>query len=183
PALIDIGRIGELAFIRREKDRLIIGAATRHADVADSTEVKTALPALAALAGLIGDPAVRHKGTLGGSLANNDPAADYPASVLALGATVRTAGRSIAADDFFTGMFATALKDGEIVTEVAFPLPQQAGYAKFPNPASRYALVGVFVARFANGVRVAVTGAAPCVFRSPEMERVLSKSFSPDAVA
>jgi len=183
PALIDIGRIGALSFIRREKDKLVIGAGTRHADVADSAEVKAAVPALAVLAGQIGDPAVRHKGTLGGSLANNDPAADYPAAALALGARVRTTRRVIDAREFFTGLFETALEEGEIITEVAFPVPERTGYAKFPNPASRYALVGVFVAKFRDAVSVAVTGAAPCVFRHTEMERALARSFSPDAVA
>jgi carbon-monoxide dehydrogenase medium subunit len=145
--------------------------------------VRGAIPALSHLAGQIGDPAVRHKGTLGGSIANNDPAADYPAGVVGLGATVRTTARSIAADEFFTGMFETALEPGEIVTEIAFPIPRRAGYAKFPNPASRYATVGVFVAAFANHVRVAVTGAAPCVFRFAEMEAALVKNFTPEAVA
>ena len=180
--LIDIARIASLSFIRREANALIIGAGTRHADVAASTEVKGTIPALAHLAGEIGDPAVRHKGTLGGSIANNDPAADYPAAVLALGATIKTAKRSINADAFFTGMFDTALEPGELITEVSFPLPRRAGYAKFPNPASRYAMVGVFVADFGNGVRVAVTGAAPCVFRLTAMETALTKSFVPDAV-
>jgi len=181
--LIDISRIASLSFIRREGNVLVIGAGTRHADVAASPEVKNAIPALAFLAGEIGDPAVRHRGTLGGSIANNDPAADYPAGVLALGATIKTATRSIKADDFFTGMFETALEPGEIITEVSFPLPRRAGYAKFPNPASRYAMVGVFVADFGNAVRVAVTGAAPSVFRMTEMEAALSRQFTPEAVA
>jgi len=180
--LIDIARIESLQFIRREGSALVIGAATRHADVAASPDVRASIPALATLAGLIGDPAVRHKGTLGGSIANNDPAADYPAAVLALGATVKTTRRTIAGDAFFTGMFETALEEGEIITEVAFPLPERAGYAKFPNPASRYALVGVFVAKFRSAVSVAVTGAASCVFRQEEMERALSKRFAPDSV-
>jgi len=183
PVLVDISRIKELAFIRVSSDAVVIGAATKHADVASSAEVRRAVPALASLAAHIGDPAVRAMGTIGGSIANNDPAADYPASALGLGATVKTARRSIAADDFFTGMFSTALEDGEIVTEVSFPIPERAGYAKFPNPASRYAMAGVFVAKTKNGVRVAVTGAAPCVFRVPEMEAALAKNFTPDAVA
>jgi carbon-monoxide dehydrogenase medium subunit len=182
-ALIDVSRIKELSFVRREGDTLVIGAGTRHADVAASADVRTAVPALAHLASLIGDPAVRHKGTLGGSLANNDPAADYPAAVLALNATIRTTRKTIAADQFFTAMFQTALEDGELITQVAFPLPKRAGYAKFPNPASRYALVGVFVGEFDSAVRVAVTGGAPCVFRVPEMERALARRFSPDTVA
>ena len=182
-ALIDLSRIAELAFIRHDKGPLVIGAGTRHADVAASSHAQTLIPALSMLAGLIGDPAVRHKGTIGGSLANNDPAADYPAAVLALNATVKTSRRSIDADAFFTGLFQTALSDGELITEIGFPIPLRAGYAKFPNPASRYALVGVFIAQFSDGVRVAVTGAAPCVFRVPEMEQALSKSFRPDSVA
>jgi len=182
-ALIDLSRIAELSFIRHDKGPLVIGAGTRHADVAASSHASTLIPALAVLAGLIGDPAVRHKGTLGGSIANNDPAADYPAAVLALDATVKTTRRSIGADAFFTGLFQTALADGELITEVAFPVPLRAGYMKFPNPASRYALVGVFVAQFPDAVRVAITGAAPCVFRVPEMEKALSKSFTPDTVS
>jgi carbon-monoxide dehydrogenase medium subunit len=180
--LIDISRIAALSFIRREANAVLIGAGTRHADVAASPEVKSAIPALAHLAGEIGDPAVRHKGTLGGSVANNDPAADYPAAVLALGATVKTAKRSINAEAFFTGLFETALESGELITEVSFPLPRRAGYAKFPNPASRYAMVGVFVADFGDAVRVAVTGAGACVFRMTQMETALAKRFAPDAV-
>lgn len=181
--LIDLARIEGLRFIRAENNALAVGASTTHADVASSAVVNKALPALAQLAGEIGDPAVRHRGTLGGSIANNDPSADYPAAVLALGATITTSKRKIAADDFFTGMFSTALEDGEIVKEISFPVPRRAGYARFPNPASRFAMVGVFVAEFANGVRVAVTGAGPCVFRVPEMEKALSKSFTPEAIA
>jgi carbon-monoxide dehydrogenase medium subunit len=181
--LIDIARIPSLAFVRRESAALVIGAGTRHADVAASRDVRSAIPALAILAEEIGDPAVRHRGTLGGSIANNDPAADYPAGVLGLGATIKTTKRSIVADEFFTGMFETVLEPGEIITEVSFPLPRRAGYTKFPNPASRYAMVGVFVADFGNAVRVAVTGAAPCVFRIAEMETALAKQFTPEAVA
>jgi carbon-monoxide dehydrogenase medium subunit len=181
--LIDIARIPSLAFIRREGNAFVIGAGTPHADVASSDVVRKALPALAALAGEIGDPAVRHRGTLGGSVANNDPAADYPAGVLALGARLKTTKREIPADEFFTGLFETALEPGEIITEISFPLPRRAGYAKFPNPASRYAMVGVFVADFPTGVRVAVTGAAPFVFRFAQMEAALSKNFSSDAIA
>jgi len=182
-ALIDLTRLDDLAGIRDEGRAITIGAATRHADVATAPAVQKALPALAHLAAHIGDPAVRNRGTLGGSIANNDPAADYPAALLALGATIRTTARTIAADDFFTGMFETALSEGEIITGVTFPVPEKAAYAKFPNPASRYAMVGVFVARFAGSVRVAVTGAAPCVFRAPAMEEALGKSFSTDAIA
>ncbi|MBL6854252.1 MAG: xanthine dehydrogenase family protein subunit M [Alphaproteobacteria bacterium] len=183
PELIDISGIKELDYIRVANGAVAIGAATTHWEVATSADVAKAIPALAHLASLIGDPAVRHKGTIGGSVANNDPAADYPSAVLALGATVKTNRRSIAADDFFTGMFSTALEENEIVTEISFPIPEKAAYKKFPNPASRYAMVGVFAARTKNGVRVAVTGAAPCVFRVPEMEAALAKNFTPDAVA
>src|SRR5262249_26060891 len=145
-----------------------IGAMTTHFAVSTSAEVQKAIPALAHLASHIGDPAVRNRGTIGGSISNNDPAADYPSAGLALGATVKTNERSIAADDFFKGMFETALKPGEIVTAVEFPVPEKAAYMKFPNPASRYAMVGVFVAKTKSGVRVAVTGAAPCVFRQKD---------------
>ncbi len=181
--LIDISGLKELDFIRASEAAIVIGAATKHFEVATSADVTRAIPALAELAESIGDPAVRHMGTLGGSLANNDPAADYPAAVLALNATIRTNRRSIHADAFFTGMFSTALEDGEIITEVSFPVPERAGYAKFPNPASRYAMAGVFVAKTAAGMRVAVTGAGACVFRAPAMEAVLGKRFSPDALA
>jgi carbon-monoxide dehydrogenase medium subunit len=182
-ALIDLCGIPGLSSIRRDGAMLIVGAGTRHADVAASPEVQAVLPALAATARLIGDPSVRHRGTLGGSIANNDPAADYPAAVLGLGALVKTTRRVIPADDFFTGMFATALADGEIVTELAFPIPKRAGYAKFLNPASRYAMAGVFVADFAAGPRVAVTGAGPGVFRIADMESALARKFTPDSVA
>jgi carbon-monoxide dehydrogenase medium subunit len=182
--LVDLARLG-LSGISVSGNKLTIGAMTRHAEVAASAEVKRAIPALAHLAGLIGDPAVRHRGTIGGSLANNDPTADYPAATLALGATIRTDKRSIAADDYFQGMFTTALDPGEIITAVEFPLPvEKAGYEKFRNPASRYAMVGVFVARGPAGVRVAVTGAGQNgVFRQKEMEAALEKNWSPEAVA
>ena len=182
-ALIDISGLAELSFIRRDGAQIAIGAGTRHAEVATSPLVGDAIPALARTAQEIGDPAVRHMGTLGGSVANNDPAADYPAAVLGLGATIKTTGRTIGADDFFTGMFSTALEEGEIITQIDFPVPARAAYAKFPNPASRYAMVGVFVAETKDGARVAVTGAAPSVFRVPEMEAALAKSFTPEAVA
>ena len=181
--LIDISNLRELSFIRTDKDAIVIGAATKHFEVANSAEIGQRIPALAHLVESIGDPAVRHMGTLGGSLANNDPAADYPAAVLGLNATIKTDRRSIAADDFFTGMFSTALDDGEIVTEVSFPVPERAAYAKFPNPASRYAMAGVFVAKTKSGVRVAVTGAGPCVFRSTDMEAALTRNFTPEAIA
>jgi carbon-monoxide dehydrogenase medium subunit len=144
--------------------------------------VQKAIPALAYLAGLIGDPAVRHRGTLGGSLANNDPAADYPAAVLALNATIRTTRRKIPAEEFFTGMFYTALEPGEIVTEVSFPVPRRAAYRKFPNPASRYAMPGVFIAEQAGVVRVAVTGAAACVYRQSELEQMLARKLNAEAL-
>lgn len=156
-----------------------IQGGTIHAEVASSKDLKKAIPGLWKLAGGIGDPHVRHKGTIGGSVANNDPAADYPAACMALGATIHTSDRKLAADKFFTGMFSTALKDTEIVTAIEFPLPKKSGYAKFPNPASLYAMVGVFVAQAADGsVRVAVTGAGAGVFRVPEMEAALSKKFA-----
>jgi len=179
--LIDLGGIAELKGIKAEGAGITIGAMTTHADVARSAEVQKAIPALAVLAGGIGDPQVRNRGTIGGSVANSDPAADYPAAVLALGATIRTNKREIKADDFFKGMFETALADGEIITAIHFPKPDKAGYSKFPNPASRYAIVGVFVAKAGSGVRVAVTGAGPCAFRSKDLESALSASFTPDA--
>jgi carbon-monoxide dehydrogenase medium subunit len=180
--LVDLGAMAELKGIKAEGGGLTIGAMTTHAEVAQSAEVKRTIPALAVLAEGIGDPQVRNRGTIGGSISNNDPAADYPAGLVGLGATVITNKRKIAADDFFKGLFETALGDGEIVTAVSFPKPEKAGYAKFPNPASRYAMVGVFVAKTGGGVRVAVTGAGPSVFRVPDMEKALAGGFSPDAV-
>lgn len=180
--LIDLGAIAGLRGIRIDGDAVVIGAMTPHAEVAASADVRSRVAALASLAGQIGDPHVRNRGTIGGSLANNDPAADYPAAVLALGASVRTPTREIAGDDFFTGLFETALKDGEIITEIRFPIPEKAAYRKFSNPASRYAVVGVLVAKGPAGVRVAVTGAGPCVFRIPAMEAALARSFSPEAL-
>jgi carbon-monoxide dehydrogenase medium subunit len=180
--LVDLAKIGELKGIKRDGNAVVIGAMTRHVEVANSDVVK-AIPALTHLADGIGDPQVRNRGTIGGSIANNDPAADYPAALLGLGATVITNKRKITADDFFKGMFETALAPDEIVTAVSFPIPEKAGYAKFPNPASRYAIVGVFVAKTGGSARVAVTGAAPSVFRQKDMEAALAKSFTPDAVA
>jgi aerobic carbon-monoxide dehydrogenase medium subunit len=180
--LVDLAAIPSLRGITDAGDALVIGAMTRHAEVNRSPVVKQGIPALAALAGMIGDPAVRNRGTIGGSISNNDPAADYPAALVGLGATVQTTKRQIAADNFFTGMFETALEPAEIVTSVRFPKTQSACYQKFKNPASRYAIVGVFVARTASGVRVAVTGAGPCVFRVPAMESALAASFTPDAI-
>jgi len=181
--LVDLGAIPELAGIRREGNALVIGAMTRHADVAANLEVRAAIPALADLAGGIGDKQVRAMGTLGGSLANNDPAACYPAAALGLGATLHTNQRKIAADDFFLGLFATELKDGEIITAVGFPVAKRAAYMKFKQPASRFALIGVFVAQTDAGVRVAVTGGGNGVFRHQGLEQALAKSFTPAAAA
>ena len=179
--LVDLGGIADLKGIRLDGGNVVIGAMTPHAEVARSAEVQKAIPALAELAGGIGDPMVRNMGTLGGSIANADPAADYPAGVLGLGATVQTDRRTIAADDFFTGMYETALQPGELIVSVSFPVPQKAAYVKYKQPASRFALVGVFVAQTANGVRVAVTGAKSSVFRCAELEAALGKSFTPAA--
>jgi aerobic carbon-monoxide dehydrogenase medium subunit len=180
--VVDLGGIKELSGIKVEGNNVVIGGMTRHADVASSADVKGAIPALAHLAGHIGDPAVRNRGTMGGSVANNDPAADYPAAVLALGATITTNTGKHGADGFFKGLFETALSDGELITSISFPKPEKAAYMKFPNPASRYAMVGVFVAKTGNNVRVAVTGAGPCVFRVKAMEDALAKNFSSAAI-
>jgi carbon-monoxide dehydrogenase medium subunit len=182
--VIDLARIKDLVGIEVSGDALTIKAATPHCDVATSAEVQKAIPALARLASVIGDPAVRHRGTLGGSIANNDPAADYPAALLAVGATVKTNKRSIAADDFFKGLFATALDDGEIITAVSFPIPAKAGYGKFPHPASRFALTGVFVARSRSGdVRAAATGASSSgVMRVGAIEAALKANWSASAL-
>jgi carbon-monoxide dehydrogenase medium subunit len=181
--LIDLGSLKELSFVKASASGVEIGAMTRHADVAGSKDVQKAIPALAALAGIIGDRQVRHLGTLGGSLANSDPAADYPAAVLGLGATITTNKRKIEADKFFKSLYETALEPGELITSVAFPAPKRAAYMKFKNPASRFAIVGVFVADFGGQVRVAVTGAGPCAFRQADMEKALAAKFAPDAVA
>ena len=180
--LIDLAAIGELRGIRQNGDRLVVGAMTRHAEVAAAAEVRAAIPALAALADGIGDAQVRNRGTLGGSVANSDPAADYPAAVLGLDANVVTDRRTIAADHFFLGMFTTALDAGELIRAVEVRVPKRAGYAKFPNPASRYAMAGVLVADFGGSIRVAVTGAGACAFRVPAFEAALGKSFSPAAL-
>lgn len=181
--LIDLGGVTELVGIREDGDALVIGAMTTHATVAGSDLVKAKIPALAKLASGIGDPQVRHRGTIGGSVANADPAADYPAALLGLGATVITNQREIPADDFFVDLFETALEPEELITAVRFPIPQRAGYSKFPNPASRYAIVGVFVAETGSGIRVGVTGARGSAFRVSEMEQALASNFTPDAVA
>ena len=182
-ALIDLSKIPQLSGISVQGDILTVGAMTRHVDVAESELVRSKIPLLAGLAAGIGDPAVRNRGTIGGSVANNDPSADYPAAVLALDATVVTDRREIAADAFFRGLFETALEPGEIITALRFPVPSAGGYAKFKSPASRYAVVGVCVAKQAGKVRVAVTGAGPGVFRVAAMEAALERAFTPDAVA
>ena len=181
--VVDLNGVGGLDGIEVSGDAVTVGAMARHAAVAASAEVAAAIPALADLASHIGDPQVRNRGTIGGSIANNDPAADYPAALVGLGATVQTNKRAIAADDFFTDLFETALEQDEVVTAVSFPRAGKAAYMKFPNPASRYAIAGVFVAQAADGVRVAVTGAGPCVFRVAEMEAALAANWSADAVA
>ena len=182
-AIVDLNGVAELAGIRVSGAQLEIGAMTRHADVAASREVQAAIPALAQLAGGIGDRQVRARGTIGGSLANNDPAACYPSAVLGLGATVVTHQREIVADDFFQSMYTTALQEGELITAVRFPVPRAAAYLKFKQPASRFALVGVFVAQTAQGVRVAITGAGLSVFRHEGLEAALNQSFTPEAAA
>ena len=181
--LIDLGSLKELTGIKVSGGTVEIGAMTRHADVAHSPEVKKAIPSLAGLASMIGDRQVRHMGTIGGSLANSDPAADYPAAVLALNATVNTNKRKIAADQFFKGLYETALEPNELITSVVFQAPKRGAYMKFRNPASRFALVGVYVADFGGNVRVAVTGAGPCAFRQADMEKALSAKFAPESVA
>lgn len=180
--VVDLGGLKDLRGIKVSGGTVTIGALTPHGDVAASAEVAKAIPALAHLADGIGDPQVRNRGTIGGSIANADPAADYPAAIVGLNATIETNERKIPADQFFKGLFETALNPGEIVTAVSFPVPEKAGYQKFPNPASRYAVVGVMVAKTAQGVRVAVTGAGPSVFRSKELEAALTKSWAPSAI-
>lgn len=181
--LVDISGIDEMRGITISGSTVTIGAATKHAEVASSAELRAVCPSICDLASHIGDPAVRHMGTLGGSIANNDPAADYPAAMLALNATIKTDKREIAADDFFTGMFSTALDDGEMIVSVSFEAPSKGAYAKFANPASRYAMCGVYVAQGADGVRVAVTGAGDDgVFRQSDMEAALSSDFSAGAL-
>ena len=181
--VVDVMHIAELKGISVSGPDVRIGAATTHAEVAGSATLQAAVPALCHLAGHIGDPHVRHKGTIGGSIANNDPAADYPAAVLALGATIVTDRREIAADDYFQGMFATALDAGELIVRIAFPVPTRAAYEKFAHPASGYAMTGVFVAETAGGIRVGVTGAGPGVFRWKEAEAALAKKFAAESVA
>jgi carbon-monoxide dehydrogenase medium subunit len=180
--LVDLSGVPELRGIKVEGNAVVIGAMAKHAEVSASAEVQKAIPALAMLASEIGDAQVRNMGTLGGSIANSDPAADYPAAIVGLNATIKTNERTIAADDFFKGIFTTALKEGEVIISVSFPVPEKAAYMKFDNPASRFAMVGVFVAKSAGGVRVAVTGAGPSVFRVKAMEEALAKDFSGKAV-
>ncbi len=180
--VVDIGALDELRNIDVKDGAVTIGAGVYHADVAASSDVRNVIPALCDLALDIGDPQVRNRGTLGGSIANNDPSADYPAAVLGLNARVHTSKRAIESDAFFTGMFETALDPGELIVKVEFPKVKRAAYRKFPNPASGYAVVGVMIAEIDSGIRVAITGAGPCVFRSPEMESALTNAFTPDAL-
>ena len=180
--VLDLAGIADLKGITVSGGVVTVGAMTCHADVAGSADIRKAIPALAALAGSIGDPQVRNRGTLGGSIANSDPSADYPAAVLGLGAMVHTNTRQINGDDFFKGLFETALQPGELIVKVSFPAPKRAAYMKLPNPASRYAVVGVMVAETAAGIRVAVTGAGACAFRIAAMEAALAKSFSVDSI-
>lgn len=180
--IIDLGGISELTGIEVNAESVSIGAMTSHAEVAASADIQEAIPALASLAGEIGDPAVRNRGTLGGSIANNDPAADYPAALLALGATVVTSKRELSATEFFTGMFETALDEDELVVRVSFPRPQKAAYCKFANPASRYAIVGVFVALFDGKAQVAVTGATPSAHRATRIEAALAGKLDVDSI-
>ncbi|WP_209541152.1 xanthine dehydrogenase family protein subunit M [Variovorax sp. 1615] len=181
--LVDLGGIKELTGIRKDGDAIVIGAMSRHLDVANNAEVKAAFPALADLASRIGDRQVRAMGTLGGSVANNDPAACYPSAVLATGATVVTSKREIAADDFFQGLFTTALEEGELITAIRFPIPKRAVYEKLRQKASHFPLVGVFLAQYDSGVRVAITGAGNGVFRHAGLEDALNKSFTAAAAA
>ncbi len=183
--LVDLSSIADLRGVKIDGSKITIGAATTHAEVATDKKLQKACPGIASLAGMIGDPHVRHKGTIGGSIANNDPAADYPSAMVALNASIKTNKRTLSADKFFVGMFETALGDGEMVVSVSFDKPKKSAYSKFPNPASRYAMAGVFVAKLAdNSIRVGVTGAgADGVFRHKEMEKALTAKFSPDSIA
>ena len=180
--IIDIKKIKKLSGIKVTSKTVIIGATTKHVEVANSKEIKKAIPSLAKLAEGIGDPQVRNRGTIGGSIANNDPAADYPSACIALNATIHTNNRKIDAEKFFKGMFETSLKSGEIIEAIEFQVPEKACYQKYPNPASRYAIVGVYVAKHKTGVNVAVTGAKSCVYNEKSLEQALSKSFSSSAV-
>ncbi|MEE2745254.1 MAG: xanthine dehydrogenase family protein subunit M [Pseudomonadota bacterium] len=180
--IVDLRNLDDIQGINIENNSVVIKAMTTHHTVNTSEIVINNIPALAHLAGTIGDQMVRNRGTIGGSLANNDPAASYPAAVLGLAATIKTNTRQILADDFFKGMFETALEEGELILSVSFPIPERAGYHHFPNPASRYPIVGSFVAQTATGIRVAITGAGPCVFRVTEFEKALDNNYSPEAI-
>jgi aerobic carbon-monoxide dehydrogenase medium subunit len=180
--LIDLSGIGEMTGVTVTQEQVSLGAFTRHNDVVRSAEIQQTLPVLAQLASLIGDNQVRNRGTVGGSVANSDPSADYPAAVVGLGATVHTQDRSIPGDEFFQDLFETALQPGEIITRIDFPVPLRAAYRKFPNPASRYAVVGVLIADFGGSIRVGVTGAGPCAFRASGLEEVLNQSLDPTAI-
>ena len=180
--IINIKEIKKLSGIKVTGKKVIIGATTTHAEVANSKDVKKAIPSLAALAGGIGDPQVRNRGTIGGSIANNDPAADYPSACIALNATINTNNRKIDAEIFFRGMFETSLKKTEVIESIEFEVPQKSSYQKLPNPASRYAVVGVYVAKYKSGINVAVTGAKPCVYNNKDLAQALSKNFSSSAI-
>ena len=180
--IIDIKRIKKLSGIKVSGKTVIIGATTKHTEVANSKEVKKAIPSLAALAEGIGDPQVRNRGTIGGSIANNDPAADYPSACIALNATIHTNNRKIDADKFFRGMFETSLKSSEIIEAIEFDIPQKSSYQKLPNPASRYAIVGVYVAKHKTGINVGVTGAKSCVYNDKDLAGALTKNFSSSAI-
>ena len=180
--VLDLGDLEDMQGIFEEDNAIVIKAMTTHHAVHSSELVLNKIPALAYLAGTIGDQMVRNRGTIGGSLANSDPAASYPSAVLALNATIKTDTRDIPADDFFTGMFDTALEEGELILSVSFPVPEEAGYKHFPNPASRYPIVGSFVAKTSDGVRVAITGAGPCAFRISDFEEALTKQYEPEAI-
>jgi carbon-monoxide dehydrogenase medium subunit len=181
--IIDIKGIKKLSGIKVSGKILKIGATTKHVEVATSREVKKSIPSLAALAEGIGDPQVRNRGTIGGSIANNDPSADYPSACIALNASINTSNnRKIDAENFFRGLFETALKKGEIIESIEFEIPQKSNYQKLPNPASRYAVVGVYVAKYKSGVNVGVTGAKPCVYNDKDLANVLSKNFSSSAI-
>ena len=180
--IINIKGIKKLSGIKVSSKTVTIGATTTHAEVAKSKEVKKAIPSLAALAEGIGDPQVRNRGTIGGSIANNDPAADYPSACIALNATINTNNRKIDAEIFFRGMFETSLKKTEVIESIEFEVPQKSSYQKLPNPASRYAVVGVYVAKYKSGINVAVTGAKPCVYNNKDLAQALSKNFSSSAI-
>ena len=181
--IIDIKNIKKLSGINVSSKSVTIGATTKHAEVANSKEIKKAIPSLASLAEGIGDPQVRNRGTIGGSIANNDPSADYPSACIALNAVINTTERKIEASKFFKGMFETALKQGELIESVKFEIPEKSSYQKYPNPASRYAVVGVYVAKHKTAVDVAVTGAKPCVYNDKDLAKALQSSFSPNSIS